>query len=105
MKKETLALLAIAGYFAYKFISKKQDKKLKNAGNLFKDLRIVELQTDSTEDAIKQTYYVANNKYGIDVSMDMASKIWSMYLRNTNKNPEAFDKSLREAGLLSSMAK
>jgi len=103
MKKGKILLLALAGYVAYKFISKKQGQNA-NRGNLNHDLRLIELQTDSTEDAIKQTQKLLKGKYGIDATLETATRLWSVYLSDTNANPEQFDEALRQAGLLSSAA-
>lgn len=103
MKKGKILLLALAGYVAYKFISKKQGQNA-NRGNLNYDLRLIELKTDSTEDAIKETQKLLKGKYGVDATLQTATKLWATYLTNTNANPEQFDAALREAGLLSSAA-
>ena len=105
MKKGKILLLALAGYVAYKVFSKKSSGTNKLTYDyLFKKLRLIELQTDSTEDAIKETQKFLNANYNLNYSLDMAGKVWSAYLINTNANPEQFDAALRRAGLLSSAA-
>ena len=101
MKKETIALLIIGGYFAYQFVSKMKVKIAKEQSQqLFAQLRLIEKRTNSTEQAIKETQKYLNNLSSGNVSLEYASKIWTAYLQKTNANPQEFDMALQQAGLL-----
>ena len=101
MKKETIALLIIGGYFAYQFVSKMKVKIAKEQSQqLFAQLRLIEKRTNSTEQAIRETQKYLNNLNSGNFSLEIASKIWTAYLQKTNANPQEFDMALQQAGLL-----